>query len=249
MPPGQDELPYDDGEPMESEKHLHQLTLLLQTLRIHLGDRKDIFVGGNMGVYYSMLQARRNDFKAPDVFVVLDAVQNRERKSWVVWEEEGRTPNVVIELLSPSTEANDRGPKMRVYARALRVPEYFLFDPETNVVEGYTLDTSRWEYTPMERDVDGGYHSEQLGLGLHVVPGTVMGLTTEWLRWTTPQGEVLPNGPELAAQEHARAALERSRAEQEHARAEQERSRADREADRARRLADQLRSMGVDPDA
>ena len=70
--------------------------------------------------------AWKNDFKGPDVFVVLDTVR-KDRKSWVVWEEEGRTPDVVIELLSESTEKADRGLKMRVYAKLLKVADKTIY--------------------------------------------------------------------------------------------------------------------------
>lgn len=86
------ELPYDDAEPMESPKHRHQTNLLIETLHIHLADRDDVFIGGNMGVYYTTLQAIKNEFKAPDFFVVL-GVPYRERTFWVVWEE-GRGPDL-----------------------------------------------------------------------------------------------------------------------------------------------------------
>ena len=55
------------------------------------------FVGANMFLYFSQTQAKKNDFRGPDVFVVMDTTR-RERKSWVVWEEDGRVPDVVIEL-------------------------------------------------------------------------------------------------------------------------------------------------------
>lgn len=57
-------------------------------------------------------------------------VQEHDRmRSWVVWQEDGRTPDGVIELLSATTETADRGEKMRIYAKLLREPEYYLFDP------------------------------------------------------------------------------------------------------------------------
>jgi len=80
-----------------------------------------------MFVYYSLEQARNQDFKGPDVFVVL-VVPRRERKSWVVWEE-GKGPDVVIELLSNSTAEHDKTAKKQTYQNRLRVPEYFWFDP------------------------------------------------------------------------------------------------------------------------
>ena len=204
-PPGQDELPCEDGEPMETPKHRQQMSLLIESLQLHLADRPDVFIGGNMAVYYSMLQVQRMDFRAPDFFVVL-GVEPRERKSWVVWEEDGRGPDLVIELLSESTEANDRGVKMRVYARALRVPEYYLFDPLTCVLEGYRLDPERGEYRAMTPGTDGWLGCATLGLRLGVAPGSYQGHRTDWLRWWLPDGTVLPTGVERAAAAEARVA-------------------------------------------
>ena len=134
VPPGELELPFDFGPPMESEQHRQNMTLLIDALRLHLADRQDVYVAGNMALYFNELQVRKNDFLGPDVFVVLDTV-NRPRRSWVVWQE-GQTPDVVIELLSASTEDNDRGKKKQTYARSLHVPEYYLYDPLDGRFEG-----------------------------------------------------------------------------------------------------------------
>jgi Uma2 family endonuclease len=188
-PPGADELPYDDGEPMESERHVRQMVLLMQSLEDAWRDRQDYYVGGNMFLYFSLLQTKKNDFRGPDVFVVLDTVR-KERRSWVVWEEDGRVPNVIIELLSERTEAVDRGEKMRIYGSVLRVPEYFLFDPLVGTLEGYRLDLGAREYGRLDPDESGQIPSQQLGLGLGVVDG--------WLRWITRDGAVLQSPSERA---------------------------------------------------
>ncbi len=205
-PPGEDELPHDDGEPMESDRHRKQMLLLIESLDLFWRDRDDVYVSGNMAIYFSELQTLKNDFRGPDVFVVLDTMR-RDRKSWVVWQENGRTPDVVIELLSESTESVDRGEKMRVYAKLLRVPEYFLFDPMKNALEGYALDISSRSYRPMVSSADGELVSQQLGLRLGVRDGLYLGSQGRWLRWLDPEGRVLPT-----AEEQARAAEERAQA-------------------------------------
>jgi Uma2 family endonuclease len=126
-PPTQDELPYDDGMPMESQRHVMQLQLLMDPLRLLWEGRQDVYIGGNMFVYYSLAQVRNRDFRGPDCFIALD-VPKRERKSWVIWEE-GKGPDVVIELLSESTAAQDKGEKKDIYQDRIRVPEYYWFDP------------------------------------------------------------------------------------------------------------------------
>ncbi|MBM4258323.1 MAG: Uma2 family endonuclease [Deltaproteobacteria bacterium] len=96
LPPTQDELPCDDGEPMETARHRQQMFLLLETLHPWLDQRSDGYAGGNMFLYFSLAQVRHQDFRGPDFFAVL-GVPKGERKSWVVWEE-GKGPDVIIEL-------------------------------------------------------------------------------------------------------------------------------------------------------
>lgn len=54
--------------------------------------------------------------------------QHYPRKSWVVWEEDDKYPNVIIELLSESTEQVDRRLKKQIYQDTFHTPEYFWFD-------------------------------------------------------------------------------------------------------------------------
>jgi IS605 OrfB family transposase len=129
--PTEDELLCDDGVPMETQRHKYQMDLLIDTLSPWLDQREDGYVRGNMFMYFSTAQVKNQDFKGLDVFVVL-GVPKRERKCWVVWEEE-KAPDVVIELLSDSTAHQDKGEKKPIYQDKLRVPEYFWygsFDPD-----------------------------------------------------------------------------------------------------------------------
>ena len=137
-PPSSSELIFDDGEPLESRRHLQQMNVLIDTLDTAWAHRDDVYVGGNQFLYYSETQSRRVDFRGPDVFVVLGTTR-KERKGWVVWEEDGKLPDVIIELLSESTAHIDRNDKMRLYSQTLKVSEYFLYDPWTEEFEGYTL--------------------------------------------------------------------------------------------------------------
>src|SRR5262249_50760884 len=122
------------------------------------------------------------------------------------------TPDVVIELLSPTTEKEDRGEKMRIYAKILHVPEYYLFDPETEVLEGYSLDIATLTYTAMKKEPNGDYVRARLGLKLGVRPGRYQGIEGNWLRWIDLDGRVLPTGEEKArlAREEARLAEEKA---------------------------------------
>ncbi len=202
FPPTEDELPYDDGMPMESQRHAIQLQLLMDPLRLYWTDRHDVFVGGNMFVYFSLDQVRNQDFRGPDFFVAL-GVPKRERKSWVVWQE-GKGPDVVIELLSDSTAARDKGEKKFIYQDRLRVPEYFWFDPFSGECVGFTLRDG--VYVPIVMDAQERLFSQQLDLVLVQWEGIYQDLHARWLRWATVTGGLLPTPQEALEQEQQRAA-------------------------------------------
>ena len=103
------ELPYEDGEPLESHWHRLQINLFGDMLDQSWQGRTDFFAGGNMFVYYSLEQARNRDYKGPDFFVVKGVDRSRQRRSWIVWQEGGRYPDVIIELLSPTTIEEESG--------------------------------------------------------------------------------------------------------------------------------------------
>ncbi|MCU0518968.1 MAG: hypothetical protein MUC60_19310 [Oscillatoria sp. Prado101] len=71
LPPTEDELPYDDGIPMESLRHALQMDMLINPLRLLWKQRQDIFVGANMFVYFWLAQLRKKNFRGADVFVGL----------------------------------------------------------------------------------------------------------------------------------------------------------------------------------
>ncbi len=119
-----------DEPPLETYLHLQQMMLLLKSLDWWWRDRNDFFSAGNLTVYYSPRQRRAEDFRGPDFFVVLQT-ERQPRKSWVVWEEDGKYPNVIVEILSETTAATDKGLKKQIYQDSFRTPDYFWFDPDT----------------------------------------------------------------------------------------------------------------------
>ncbi len=254
LPPTQKDLPCDDNVPMDTQRHKYQMELLIDVILPWLETRDDGYVSGNMFVYFSLAQVKNQDFRGPDFFVTL-GVPKGERLSWVVWEE-GKSPDVVIELLSESTADADKGIKKQVYQNQLRVPEYFWFDPfNPDDWAGFAL--REGTYVPLDRDEQNCYFSQQLGLKLVCWRGRFKDIDdVVWLRWAKADGELLPTSQELAEQEHQRAEQEHQRAEQEHQRAEQEHQRAEQEHQRAEeekqradRLAEYLRTQGIDPSA
>jgi Uma2 family endonuclease len=195
MPPTQKDLPSDDGNNMETQRHKMQMDILIETLYPWLEERSDGYVGGNMFLYFSMVQVRNQDFQGPDFFAVLD-VPKGERLSWVVWEE-GKAPNIVIELLSPSTAAKDKLAKKLTYQNQVRVPEYFWFDPfNPDDLAGFSLDQGI--YQPLFPDAQDRFISQQLQLALVKWYGSYGGVNNIWLRWETLDGVLLPTSQENA---------------------------------------------------
>jgi Uma2 family endonuclease len=224
--PTEDDLPCDDGEPMETPRHRDQMMVLIESLKAYWSERSGYYVGGNMFIHYDPTHTRRS--RGPDFFLVLD-VDERERRSWVVWQEGMRFPDVIIELLSDSTRAIDKGEKKQLYAHLFRTAEYYLYDPFSHEFLGYRL--QGMEYQEVEPDAEGKIYS--------TVTDLFLGIRDGWLRWFTADGTVLPTPQELAEYQRQRADQEHQWAEQERQRAEQERQRAEHERQRAER-AEQL---------
>jgi Uma2 family endonuclease len=52
-------------------------------------------------------------------------------------------PDLCVEILSPSTEATDRGRKLQMFAR-YGVPEYWIVDPVNEVIEVHRLEAANY---------------------------------------------------------------------------------------------------------
>ena len=138
---------FSDEPPLESELHLRQIILLLQCLEWLWRDRNDFYAAGNLTIYYSPRQRKSEHFRGPDFFVVL-GTERKTRKSWVVWEEDGKYPNVILEILSGSTANTDKGLKKEIYQNTFRTPDYFWFVPYTQEFAVFHLIDG--EYQPLQ---------------------------------------------------------------------------------------------------
>lgn len=176
-----------DEPPLETELHLRQILLLIQSLEWLWGDRQDFYAFGNLTIYYSPHRRKTENFRGPDFFVVL-GTDRRPRKSWMVWEEDGKYPNVIIELLSASTAEVDRTTKKQLYQDTFRTPDYFWFDPNGDEFKGFELLSGR--YQELQPNAQGWLWSGQLGLYLGVLENK--------LRFFTPEGELVPTPEEEA---------------------------------------------------
>jgi Uma2 family endonuclease len=210
LPPGET-LPYSDGEPLESDWHVSVMHLLIAILRYYFRDRRDIYIAGNMFIYFDPDQVKTRNFRGPDFFVVKGIKDNHFRNSWVVWEEEGRTPDFVIELASQSTLKFDLGEKKAIYEQILKTPEYIVYDPPSETPQGWRLHEGR--YRPIPLDLQGRLWSEQLGLWLgatdYIFPAQAQPVKV--LRFFDAQGRQIPTEGEAQAQRAAAAEAEIAR--------------------------------------
>jgi hypothetical protein len=134
----------------------------IDSLRLHYAGQP-VYVSGNILLFYQPGNRRRH--VSPDVLVV-KGLDPHDRENYLLWEE-GRPPNVVIEVTSESTREEDQYDKFEIYRDCIRVPEYFQFDPRGEylqpALQGYRLKARRYE--PIE-PVSDRLPSRELGLHL-----------------------------------------------------------------------------------
>jgi Uma2 family endonuclease len=197
--------------------HRRQMTNLIFDLDNLTAEHPRVYVGGNMLMYYNPQSGW--DHVSPDVFVTFD-VSRGDRSKWETWKEDGRFADVVFEITSASTYAEDLGKKRRLYAR-LGVQELYLYDPEHDVqpyFRGFRLIDG--ELVELPPPIDDAYYSPLLEVELRVIG--------QWLRVMDPAtGEPMPIPDEIEAAR--RLAEERERRAEERERLAEERERQARE--------------------
>jgi hypothetical protein len=161
----------------------------------------------------------------------------------VVWQE-GKGPDVIVELLSESTAKTDK--TTSIYQNQMRVPEYFWYDPfNPEDWKGFKLING--VYKPLEL-VEGGYISEQINLKLVLWEGSFKGLNIVWLRWATLEGELLPTQQEKIQREYERREIAEALVIQERQEKEIAQALAIQERQKNEKLAAYLRTLGINPD-
>lgn len=111
---------------------------LISLLRPHLRGKNCRVLGSDAKVGISP----SGEFFYPDLLVTCD---DRDRKS----AKAVFYPKLIIEVLSPSTEAYNRGGKFARYRQLSSLSEYVLVGSESIGVEAFRLnDRGKWELTP-----------------------------------------------------------------------------------------------------
>jgi Uma2 family endonuclease len=260
--PTMHDLPSEDPlEPgLPDEFHGLQPQLLAETLSLAGYAPSEMFCAFDLNLYYD--PKHTGWYKRPDWFLAVGVPRlyggKSSRSSYVIWDEKV-PPVIVVEFLSPGTEAEDLGRfapkpttpkpgkppgKFTVYEQILQVPNYVVYDEATSQVRHFRLVNGRYQLQPIATQSPQIWIAE-IGCGLGRWSGSFRGITQTWLRWCDAQGNWLLTEAEA---ERAETAAERAKTEIE--RAEKEVERAEKEVERAEKekLARYLRSIGVDPD-
>ncbi len=168
----------------------------------------------------------------------------REREGWVAWEEGGRLPDVIFELLSKSNTLAHREAKKELYAKVFGTAEYFVVGRKGRRLDGFRL--AGGAYRPIVPDGRSLLWSEQIGLFVGLWQGWVGGqIQAGWVRLYRPDGILVPTPQERAEAAEQRADEERQRADEERQRAEAERRRAEAAETELTRLRALEKQTGV----
>jgi Uma2 family endonuclease len=258
------EFPEEPGLP--DEFHDLQPQLLSRTLSLTGCSNSERFTGSDINLYYDVHHPIWH--KRPDWFLAVNVPRvykgekgEDSRRSYVVWQE-GKSPSVVVEFISPRTEKEDLG---RFYEESDRIPDARPEDEEQSsesiadrskppskleVYEEYLsvphyIVYSRYTQRLRYFKLIGGRYEEQpvqaqspkiwlsgLEVGLGLWDDYFDDLPGPWLRWCDAQGNWF-----LTDTERERLAKEEERLAREQAQL------------KAEKLAKKLRELGVDPDS
>lgn len=214
-----DYYPTSDGRPIgEIPIHFRNSLLVTDVLDAWFASDPLVYIAGNMFLYY--VRGDRWKHVSPDVFVVRGISKDKPRKTYFLWEE-GKAPDLVIELTSASTCEEDIDDKKAIYCDILGVREYILFDPYGEYLnprlQGFRLDQG---YVAMPI-VAGRLPSEVLGLEFEPSGMDLRLYDPSAGRWLPTPEEVRQLFADAAA-ERDRTAAERDQAVSENLRLEQE---------------------------
>jgi Uma2 family endonuclease len=225
------DLIFDDHKPLRSNRYQIAMNVLIRSLQQLWSDRNDYFTQGNMFIYYSSSQVKNRNFRGSDFFAVLNVDSNNSKEGWVVWEENGRYPDVIVELMSRSTAGIDKGIKKDLYEQTFHTSDYFVYDPfDANSLQGWHLDHEQ-QYQPLTPNENGWLWCRRLGLWLGAWEGTIDRETAIWARFYDVTGNLV-----LLPEEAAKLREQEAKSREETAKA------------KATRLAARLRELGENPD-
>ena len=230
------DAPEREPEDMTSYSHLAK-TGNAHYLLLHLGNQESTIVEGERRLWPTR-DSPVSGRLVPDLLVAFDTdPEEFQRNNGYIISQQGKPPDFVLEIASPSTGREDVNVKRPGYA-GMGVREYWRFD-----------ETGQFHGTRLAGDhlVDDHYepiHIEEVEDGILQGYSPALKLFIRWehgqLRWHDPAtGRHIPT----LHDERARAEDEQSRAEAERARAEEERAQVEAERRRAQAAEARVREL------
>ena len=196
--------PEEDGLPVAaSDYHLRLLIWTLQALEAHFAPKSDVYISGDILMYYREGDPRKSI--SPDILVCF-GINPKLRNTYKTWEE-GKVPDFVMEFSSDSTYEKDLNEKMDVYA-SLEIQDYFLYDTVglylPTPLMGFTLVDGN--YVEIPPDDDGGIRSSALDLDFRLRDGEIAiydHIAGEWVQTRAERTELAEARAEKAESENA----------------------------------------------
>ncbi|OYQ62498.1 hypothetical protein B9G53_21860 [Pseudanabaena sp. SR411] len=234
------DYPDSDGNPMaDNTEQYRWIVIIKENLEIMFADDPNVFVAGDL-LWYPVRHTQKR--VAPDVMVALGRPKGR-RGSYKQWLENNIAPQVVFEILSPSNKdrhGQDSLEDKFDFYQTYGVQEYYIYDPEDLILEGWQRVGDRLIQIPSMLN----WVSPLLGIRFDWAIG-------QELIISRPDGQRFLSPVELSQrlqQSEIQVWQEQQRTAQERRRAEAQQQRAEQESLRANRLAERLRALGIDPD-
>lgn len=123
-------------------RHTTSVKLLLILLNTHV-TQSDL---GYVGFEKMLISLTRNDYE-PDICFFATSKSH----GFLPTQMQFPAPDLVVEVLSPSTEHHDRDTKFQDYA-AHGIGEYWIIDPENEIIEQYLLKDDEYDLFLKSKD-------------------------------------------------------------------------------------------------
>jgi Uma2 family endonuclease len=160
-------LAWEEGQEERHEFHRGEVFAMTGGRRVHgcavsniVGELRIQLKGTHCRVFSESMKVQigEDTILYPDVFVTCDPGDLRTERIFTA-------PTVVIEVLSPSTQAYDRSHKFALCRRIPSLREYILVDPDTRRVEGFRRnEQDQW----VLHDMSDGSELEAASIGVRV---------------------------------------------------------------------------------
>jgi len=237
--------PESDGKPMaDNTVQYRWIVTIKENLEYLYRNDPNVFVAADNLIY--PVKGDPTIRQAHDIYVAFGRPKG-DRPSYKVWEEGHIFPQVIFEIWSPNNREGEMARK-RAFYRRYGAEEYYVYDPETHVLEIWLQNSGKDFREIMEVH---SFISPRMGIRFELVPG-------EELKIYHPDGQPFLTVAELwqlreqlasaCEVEKQRAEAEKQRAEVERLRAEAEKQRAEAAERELHRLRELLRQKGLLPD-